>query len=167
MENKAEANVVNPQFNVALINKNICVACNKKLLVEVKGILGVIADIAKDFNSFIGDVNDSVVDSPSEDGSFVSNDEYCISKFDGVFNIAMKRDFAKDLSYSISESVKAHKDPHPYANALVAFARKLDTAAEGDFAKLQGSNNRMRFPGNQPIMMYQAVPVYNRYNTRR
>jgi hypothetical protein len=142
----------NPQFNVGLIARHVCVACNKRLITEVRDALSSINDFAKDFEDFIDHINLSFAD----DSSCFTSEDYQISHYDGIFNLSMKQDFAKDVSYCLIGALRNTDRQHQFANALIAFAKKLDIAAEGDFSRLQSTPKMQQAP-----YQFMMVPTPN------
>jgi hypothetical protein len=58
----------------------------------------------------------------------------------------MKQEFAKDVSFCVIDAIRNMSKQYPFANALIAFGRKLDIAAEGDFSRLQSSPKMQQAP---------------------
>ncbi len=132
----------NPQFNVGLIARHVCVACNKKLITELRDTLSSVEDYVKDFEDFIDHVNLSM----TGDTAYYSTGDYQITQYDGVWNISMKQDFAKDISFCTINAIRQMDRHYPVASALIAFSKKLDLASDGDYARLQGSPKQQQLP---------------------
>lgn len=152
--NSIDNNVRNPQFNVALLGKHVFVACDKKMLNEIREILLSNEETARDFEEFI----DQTCKINADGGNYASSDEYCISGFNEVYQIIMTQEFAKDLSFCMIDGVRSMPRGYVGANALMAFGRKLGLAGDGEFNRLQGTPKMMA--PQPPMMMYQAVPVF-------
>jgi hypothetical protein len=155
-----------PQFNVACVGNYVCLSCNAKLLSTAADLLGNIEEVAKDFAEFL----DNTVQAVSGNASaiFDEDSEYCIIKFENVFQINMKQEFAKDLAYSVMDSLRSLKKEHQFSNALYSFARRMEAAAEGNIQRPMQNRHPMQNP--QPVLMYPPMPMYRQnfqYSNRR
>jgi hypothetical protein len=144
-----------PQFNVACVGNYVCLSCNAKLLITTAEVLANIEEVAKDFACFL----DNLVQAVSGNATAIFDDEseYCIIKFENVFQINMNQEFAKDLAYSVMDSLRSLKKEHQFANALYSFARRMEAAAEGN---IQRPMQRHPMQNPQPVLMYPPMPVY-------
>lgn len=143
-----------PQFNVACVGPYVCLSCNSKLITAVTETLGTIEEIAKDFANFI----DESIQTLSGQASAIFDDdsEYCIIKFDNILQINMKQEFARDLSYSVIDCLRNMKKEPTFSNALYSFAKRVESAAEGNIQRPASGPRHPMQAG--PFMMYQPYP---------
>ena len=144
----------NPQFNIALLGKFVCLSCNKKMLSDIKDIITNDAEISKDFTNFL----DDIVQMVASEGTTAETEEYQIARFDAVYTIHMTQEFAKDVSYSLQDILRGKTSDHPRANVVFALAKRLNLAAEGDFKALQTTST-----GRQSALPPMPYPMFGYY----
>lgn len=148
----------NPQFNIALLGKFVCLSCNKKMLSDVRDIIATDEEISKDFTNFLDDVARMM----AGEGTTAETEEYQIARFDGVFTIHMTQEFAKDISYSLQDILRGKTSDHPRANVVFALSKRLNLAAEGDFKALQTTASGKQGFGGRP-MPPMPYPMFGYY----
>ena len=144
----------NPQFNIGLLGKFVCLSCNKKMLSDIKDIISNDGESSKDFTNFL----DDAVRMMACEGTTSETEEYQIARFDGVYTIHMTQEFAKDVSYCLYDILRSQNSNHPRGNVVFALSKRLNLAAEGDFKALQTTAAGRQVPPPMPYPMFGYYP---------
>jgi hypothetical protein len=162
-----DGKILKPQFNVSLFNKQVHVILNQKFVEILRNFISATDSETKEEWS---DVADAFAEANAtkcyrSDGE---NPEYVITEFNGVYTVSMEAGMADQLSKLIlTSATDVCKSQNLDFNAFIAFGRRLETAARGDFEGLQTNPKArvMQFGGHVPPPYPYAMP-YPQQNYR-
>jgi len=144
------------QFNVSLFAKQAHIILNEKF---VELLSNFIKNLNDELREEWLDVLDAFAEAKAHQ-HYRSDTEYVITVFNETYSISMELDMADQLSKLIlAEAGVVSKQCNDFdLNAAIAFARKLETAANGDYESLQAPKKHLRFMP-QPVYYQQYQPM--------
>lgn len=152
-----------PQFNVSLFNKQVHVIVNQKFVDNLKNYINNLDENYKDDWLDLADAFAEVQATKSY-RSDNENPEFVISEFNGVYILSMDANMAEQLSkllLTTALNVCKGKEELDF-NVFIAFARRLETAAKGDYETL---HQNKKFPPIQMMAPYNFM--YPQHLVRR
>jgi hypothetical protein len=139
MEMDSFVKIQKPQFNVSLFNRNITLSMNRKFMQQFRIFLSGAEYFREEYGDLIDSLANLLQDGDTAAIEVGEGEEFIISSFKGLYNLNCASEFASALSQSLLDlaGTICATNPELNLNAFVAFGRKLESAASGNFEALQ------------------------------
>jgi hypothetical protein len=139
MEMDSFVKIQKPQFNVSLFNRNITLSMNRKFMQQFRVFLSGAEYFREEYSDLIDSLANLLQDGDMAAIEVGEGEEFIISSFKGLYSLNCASEFALSLSQSILELAGniCTNNSELVLSAFVAFGRKLESAAVGNFEALQ------------------------------
>lgn len=155
-----DSKISKAQFNVSLFSKQAHVILNQRFVELLKSF---ILNLDEEQREEWLDVVDAFAEAKANK-HYRSETEYVITEFNETYSVSMELEMAEQLSKLIlTEATHVAKHCADFdLNAAIAFARKLETAASGDYESLQAPKKVKFIPQPVYYQQYQPMVAYPR-----
>lgn len=159
-----DSKIYKAQFNVSLFSKQVHIILNQKFVDLLKNF---IVNLNEDQRDEWLDVIDAFAEA-NANKYYRSYTEYVITEFNETYTVSMELEMAEQLSKLIlTEATHVSKICSDFdLNVAIAFARKLETAALGDYESLQAPKRQLNFIPQPVYMQHHMYPKMVAYPRR-